>query len=976
MALLDDQERYLDHRLKRANFPPLGLHVLSTDGDDWLRALPDGANLRDNPGLLASRLCDLPRRREWSLAPAMVASLSPLVQQGDLYAVMLASLLRDLLDEAASDELTRAGERLETEAPLAWAAFGIFDPARFRLALSWIARHRPPPLLLAMVQLLPLVLRLFPGRFLERADLVRLLLAMEEYGLDGVMHLLAHHSPRRCAFREHLMLGLLIDLLPSAEFRALLNMYGKEHGSAAHLPLRLKLCAAMRQCRRQDLTLRLTWWILQLDDRWAQAALAEVLHGRPQRASQLALPMDLLEPALKLLNTSWIPAPVKRELLGGALCSSAEGQMRVQVLDRLLAGMPRTVAMERMLLEAVLDRCEQQSLPSEAELDRLRPLVFVALDRVLSADLPALVGRLTGVVLRHQPWCQELEQALDHSLLSHPDPAVVLAALDACGRLHSERLLSRVREISDHADAEVALAAQQVVLGMEGHEAWIRRAQDLLSDPQRHAAEVGAERVVSTIVQTLTSLAPSWPEATAALRVQAATTLARHGSLLLGPLTNLTLGDREARRLLQQMIQGVDHSARLGEVLEGLCPLLGVPHLRPQVIKLLSHLPQLGDLVQPEHELLLLQSMHLLHLQPVETMEPLWARLGRPRAVGCWGSFLEQNPGQLVETFDAGVLSDYACWLLERDGAVWWTARALALLEALVFDDDQQLDQHQQRALLSTLMRQLELTGEDTHGRILRLAERVRQRVLGADAGAGPYRGDASAEIKLLDRKLERARQTRGLDRVAPVMLQRQLEDALGRGESALIWLLREWEEQRQLQAISALVEVLQTAVDEGLAQHLENTLRILCKMQSQVEAPICLACVERFERRRYKSGLLSRVRYRACKRCGNSGDYLPDVQHITLVVCGQQSDDWYRLKGDLLKLDWRQCALRGRQVSTFDDVRLLDHTWHTVQWFLSWYRQAHFSFDRDRVRPLLQGADASLSRELQAALEIDFDVI
>ena len=626
--------------------------------------------------------------------------LQGLVEQRDLLAVLVASIMRDVLDRLALPGLAQALERAVAQDPLAALAHDLLLPERHREVVERLASQQPPPLMLTLVAFVPVTLSLARRRKARLHDVARVLLALDAYGEEAALHLLASESPRAVPYGDQLACGLLLDLLPASGLSSLLRQVfrpGEEPHAAQGLGLQLALAEALRHCRREDLVYLLTRAMLRMDRR-ARGVLAEALRGKQARPCRLTLAEAELDQAVELLRAEWVPDCARLELLNAALGASGMGE---PVLERLLQAVPHTVQLDRLLLDAVLERLpnEHLPLPRSVDLVRLEPVVFSALDRVLSADLPRCLGRLALVVQRHEAWRGPMTSALT-PLLTHPHEPVVLAALDACALLRPPGLERRVRTLALSAGGEVARAAREALMALEGRDALVQQVEALLQGPTGQAAELSADRLVATLVQLLASLRPLHARTAEELQSRAAMTLSHHPKLLAALAENAA-GEPEAMQLLRAVARAVGSAPALTRVLAGLCPLLSRAPLRPLVEQALAQMPVVEELVEPSHELQALCATH----DAGQALASLWSALGRPRARKGWEQMMVQEPSGLMDALSDRALGQFGVWLLDRD--VDDNARGLTLLESLDLAGRLDSDGALQR-LLTVLVRLVE----------------------------------------------------------------------------------------------------------------------------------------------------------------------------------------------------------------------------------------------------------------------------
>ncbi len=546
----------------------------------------------------------------------------------------------------------------------------------------------------------------------------------------------------------------------------------------------------------------------------------------------------------------------------------------------------------------------------------------------------------------------------------------MMAALDACARLRPPGLLKRVRGLSMGAKKDVARAARAALVAMEGSEALVSQAEELLADPHGRAAEMGPRWLVAAVVQVLAALAPLHEETADALRERAAEVFTRHGAQLLGALAARSMDEPEARRLLVSIVGAVDSASALDQVLAGLCPLLGDQRLRPTAMGALAGLPDLSGVVEPTHLLLVLKRLHLLRGASPRDLGGVGTRLGRPRMTHGWEQCQVQRPGVLIEALPAPVLRDYSLWLLSK-GSAADVARGMTLLEAMTGAGSLPGGGELQ-PLLAALMRLVSAGGPGR--RALRLALKVRELLGPAGADQSPYRAAGGGDLEELDRALQRASERD--DQGRPARLARELagelEGALAQGADVEP-LLSRLEARQATWAITPLVEMLDTSPGGPMEKRLEKTLAALARAQPD-RWLMCLDCVERFEQRSRRTGLFSRVEYQVCRRCEQSGHYAPDIARVVLEVGALQRDWWHRVEGNLMRVDWRQCVLRDQLVCTVDEVALQTADRHTVEWFRSWYVNAGVFQDRGGRQPSLR-APTDLDPDLRGSLETLFTV-
>lgn len=423
----------------------------------------DPAHLRQNLPTLARLLEPLEplERRQtggestWAetLAPHLARALTRPVAAGDLFAVLLAALYTDLLaperSPAKPEKLVQLraalDDRMERDR-LARLGHALLDPTQDCSVLELLQGQQPLPLLFPLIELLSLVLGVFPGGgHLKATRVVRIPLALHAYGADAIRCLIAQRGGARPEGVERHIWGQLTALLGAGEIEQLLA----QAGTTAE---RLFLLDLLGVSGREDLQALLLALLLG-DDRLAAARAAEILTRSPPGA----IPDRLAEETLRRLSVvSDLPRSTLRSLVDWAL-------LRPE-LEPLLASLDE--AQQRwVVLEAVTARLLETDGGLDADArTRLQPLLLEAATVIPPRALPAAVQALARAGLA--PTLRPALQRRVEALLRAPDPATVLAALDLCSTLELRQLRPSIEALAGGA-GEVRAAALEVLLRFE-----------------------------------------------------------------------------------------------------------------------------------------------------------------------------------------------------------------------------------------------------------------------------------------------------------------------------------------------------------------------------------------------------------------------------------------------------------------------------------------------------------------------------
>jgi hypothetical protein len=193
--------------------------------------------------------------------------------------------------------------------------------------------------------------------------------------------------------------------------------------------------------------------------------------------------------------------------------------------------------------------------------------------------------------------------------------------------------------------------------------------------------------------------------------------------------------------------------------------------------------------------------------------------------------------------------------------------------------------------------------------------------------------------------------------------LKQRLE-RIGRARSQELSQLLETLAQREaIWALPALAEQYerdpkdQEDLYELTLEHLSAALK------REGDRLVCLDCVARFEPRRVKTGLLSRVDFQVCPSCGQVERFVSGVERVVLEVSDDVDPPYHRLESGELRVRWNRrhpvdLSIVDQVVVRTPDARLLDA-------FSSWWegqgqREGHrpeisieVSLDAERVESL-----------------------
>ena len=331
---------------------------------------------------------------------------------------------------------------------------------------------------------------------------------------------------------------------------------------------------------------------------------------------------------------------------------------------------------------------------------------------------------------------------------------------------------------------------------------------------------------------------------------------------------------------------------------------------------------------EPDIVLRLLQAVY-----QSSTHQSVWQRLLRSADVDVvegLEALARGDPDPLRRATSRGVARGLVLWLLEHEPAL--AVPMLACLQRFV-EGQEDLDGLSQ--ILTAVMRHIDSDKEPVRRHAMEIAETVRGLLPATGGGAGPYRGGgAPMDLRAVDRALEQA-----ADRQRVEQAQAELQSLRDRVAEIhrlrlqdLLDLLGELREQRVVWALPALAT--EYGGDHGLHDELyeepfEQTLEVLADALEELGQDLaCGRCFARLEPRQVKTGLLSRVRYRVCERCGTLDGLAVGIDELVLELCDADGEgDDVRVEGRQLVMRWRPGCDPGRverlAVRSADPARL-----------------------------------------------------
>lgn len=410
-----------------------------------------------------------------------------------------------------------------------------------------------------------------------------------------------------------------------------------------------------------------------------------------------------------------------------------------------------------------------------------------------------------------------------------------------------------------------------------------------------------------------------------------------HGRRTLPHVIRKAKGEAAMLQILERLIQAIRSPDELEALLEALLPALAGATLGPALPRLLaSGLPETP--ATPEILLLLLQGQLLCGGGHEERWGTVW------RAVGITARVHERlfrlangDAESLLEVMPFLVVKDLVLWLLGRDVS---QVPMLACLEQLAPRISEELGAAGLTELLGVAMRYVDSPKKPVAERAHKIVQQVRAMLPPGAANAGPYRGAGpSVNLQAVDQTLARlAEQQREEAQRAEQQREeaeiRKLKHRLGRigraRSNELAQLLEALAKREAVWALPALAEQYERD-PKDCEELFEPTLEHLAEaLERQGDQLVCLDCVARFEPRRIKTGLLSRVHYQACARCGQVERFVPGVERVVLEISDDVDPPYHCLESGELRVRWHQhlpvdASTVDQVVVRTQDTRLLD---------------------------------------------------
>lgn len=308
---------------------------------------------------------------------------------------------------------------------------------------------------------------------------------------------------------------------------------------------------------------------------------------------------------------------------------------------------------------------------------------------------------------------------------------------------------------------------------------------------------------------------------------------------------------------------------------------------------------------EPDIVLRLLQAVY-----QSSTHQSVWQRLLRGAGVDVvegLEALAKGNPGPLRRAANTRITRELVLWLLGREPAL--EVPMLACLEHLVWHGEEQEDLDGLPQILAAVMRLIDSDKEAVRRHAMQIAEAVRRLLPAPGGGAGPYRGGgAPMDLRAVDRVLERAADRQRVEQ-AEAELQALRDRVAGIYRLAAHELRDLLDILRQKGAVWALPPLAQS-FDMDLGENeerYEQTLEALSEALEQLGQDLaCRSCFARLEPRQVKTGLLSRVRYRVCERCGTLDVLATGVEELVLELCDADGEgDGVRVEGRQLVMRW-----------------------------------------------------------------------